>query len=157
MRRKSHFLFMLQSTWHGFLRWSHYSICVPYLYFVWDSRCDIYLGDCRLCVSLSLTAFPHYCTDQDLSWGNCRRCPVVVHCWARLQSLRGFRCYVNIAPNAKCQRVLVIALTLLVLTFQRFNACITQRLHACKYYILLESGVCIIRCIIIFMLVCIPF
>jgi len=35
-----------------------------------------------------------------------------VHCWADLQSVYGFRCYDNIAPNAKCQQVLVLALWL---------------------------------------------
>jgi len=35
-----------------------------------------------------------------------------VHYWADLQSLHGFRCYDNIAPNAKCQRVLVLPLCL---------------------------------------------
>ena len=33
----------------------------------------------------------------------------VVHCWADLQSVHGFRCYDNIVPNVKCQRVHVIA------------------------------------------------
>ena len=40
------------------------------------------------------------------------RCPLVVHyCvdWATLQSAHGFRCCDNMAPNAKCQRVLVLA------------------------------------------------
>ena len=32
-----------------------------------------------------------------------------VPCWADLQSVHGFRCYDNIAPNAKYQRVLVLA------------------------------------------------
>ena len=32
--------------------------------------------------------------------GNGRRCPLAVHYWANLQSLHGFRCYDNIAPNA---------------------------------------------------------
>ena len=36
--------------------------------------------------------------------------PLVVHYWADLQSVHGFRCYDNIAPNAKCQRVLVYLL-----------------------------------------------
>ena len=40
------------------------------------------------------------------NFGNGRGCPTVVHYWADLQSVRGFRCYDNIAPNAKCQRVL---------------------------------------------------
>jgi len=35
-----------------------------------------------------------------------------VHYWADLQSVHEFRCYDNIAPNAKCQRVLVLALCL---------------------------------------------
>ena len=33
-----------------------------------------------------------------------------MHYWADLQSFHGFCCYDNIAPNAKCQRVLVLAL-----------------------------------------------
>ena len=36
-------------------------------------------------------------------------CPLVVQCWADLQSVHGFCCYDNIVPNAKCQRVLVLA------------------------------------------------
>jgi len=68
-----------------------------------------------LCVCLSLTAFPHYCTDPDVTWGNDRGfCHLVVCYWADLQSVHGFRCYGNIAPNAKCQRVLVLALCLVV-------------------------------------------
>jgi len=37
---------------------------------------------------------------------------VVVQCWAGLQSVHGFCYYDNIAPNAKCQRVLALALCL---------------------------------------------
>jgi len=37
-----------------------------------------------------------------------------VHNWADLQSVHGFRCYDNIYANAKCQRVLVLALYLVV-------------------------------------------
>ena len=29
-------------------------------------------------------------------------CPLVVHYWADLQSVHGFRCCDNIVPNAKC-------------------------------------------------------
>jgi len=47
-----------------------------------------------------LTAFPHYCAEPGVTWGNGRGCPVVVHYWADLQSVHGFRCYDNIAPNA---------------------------------------------------------
>ena len=34
---------------------------------------------------------------------------LVLHHWADLQSVEGFPGYDNIAPNAKCQRVLVLA------------------------------------------------
>jgi len=70
------------------------------------------IGHSRLCVCLSLNTFPHYCTGPDVSWGNGRGCPVVVHYWADLQSVHGFRCYDNILPNVKCQRVLPLALCL---------------------------------------------
>jgi len=66
-------------------------------------------------VCLSLAEFPHYCTDPDVSWGNGRGFPLVVHYWADLQSAHGFRCYDNIAPNAKCQRVLVLGLCLVIM------------------------------------------
>jgi len=46
-------------------------------------------------VCLFLTAFPHYCTDPDVTWGNFRGCPLVVHYWADLQSVLGFCCYDN--------------------------------------------------------------
>jgi len=47
-------------------------------------------------VYLSLDTFPHYCMDLDVTWGNGRGCPVVVHYWVDLQSVHGFRCYDNI-------------------------------------------------------------
>jgi len=28
----------------------------------------------------SLAAFPHYCMDPDVTWGNDSGCPLVVHC-----------------------------------------------------------------------------
>jgi len=62
-----------------------------------------------LFVCLSLAAFPHYCTDPDVSLRNGRRCLLVVHYWTDLQSVHGFRRYDNIAPNAKCQRLLALA------------------------------------------------
>ena len=65
-----------------------------------------------LSVCLSLAAFPHYYTDPDVTWGNGKGCPLVVQYWVDLQSLHGFRCYDNIASNAKCERVLVLALCL---------------------------------------------
>jgi len=73
----------------------------------------MYSSHGRLRVCLSLAAFTHYCTDPDVTWGNGRGCHLVVHhCWADLHSVHGFRCYDNIAPNAKCHRVLVLNLFL---------------------------------------------
>jgi len=37
-------------------------------------------------------------------------CPLVVYYWADLPPVHKFRYYDNIAPNAKCQPVLVLAL-----------------------------------------------
>jgi len=39
-----------------------------------------------------------------------------VHYWADLQTVHWFRSYDNTAPNAKCQRVLVLALRLVYLS-----------------------------------------
>ena len=76
--------------------------------------CKMYSGHAHLCVCvcvcvsvwLSVSACPDYCTYSDITWMNGRGCPVVVHCWADLQSVHGLCCYDNIAANAKCQRVL---------------------------------------------------
>jgi len=69
----------------------------------------------RVCVSVHSS---HYCTDPDVTWGNGRGCPPVVHYWADLQLVHGFRRYDSIAlrvlaisahnsvvANAKCLRV----------------------------------------------------
>ena len=79
----------------------------------------MYSGHSRLCVSvcMSAAACPHYCTNADVTWSNGRGCPLVVHYWADLQSVHRFRCYDNIPPNAKCQRVLVLALCLVKAKF----------------------------------------
>ena len=47
--------------------------------------------------------------DPDVTWGNGSGCHLVMHYWADLQAVHKFHCYVNIVPNAKCQRVLVLA------------------------------------------------
>jgi len=60
-----------------------------------------------VCLSVPRRAFPHYRTDSDVTSANGRGCPLVVHYWADLQSVHGFRCFDNIAPNVSChQRVL---------------------------------------------------
>ena len=66
-----------------------------------------------VCLSV-LSSLPDYCTDRGpgCNLGNGTGCPVVVYYWADLQSVHGFRCYDNIAPNVKCPPVLVLALCL---------------------------------------------
>jgi len=55
----------------------------------------MYIGHARLCVCLSLSAFPHYCMDPDVTMVGDG--PLVVHYWLDLQSAHRFRCYDNIA------------------------------------------------------------
>jgi len=72
----------------------------------------MYIGHMHLCVCvcvcLSLAAFPHYCMDWDVTWGNGGACRLVVHCWADLQSMCTVRVSLlcSVAPNVKYQRVL---------------------------------------------------
>jgi len=58
----------------------------------------MYIGHTHVClyVCLSVAAF-YNCTDPDVTWENGRGWPLVVHYWADLQSVHGFRCYDNIA------------------------------------------------------------
>jgi len=55
----------------------------------------MYIGHGRLSVCLSLAAFPHCCTDPDVTGGNSRGCPLVVQYWANVQSVHRFHCYDN--------------------------------------------------------------
>jgi len=71
------------------------------------SRGEMYIGHGRLCICACVCPSPHFHTTAPTR-RNGRGCPLVAHCWADLQSVRGFSCYDNIAPNAKCQRVLVL-------------------------------------------------
>ena len=90
-----------------------YRSCRPIITFrVNRRRREMYIGHACLCGCLSLAAFPHYCTDPDVTWRNGRGCPVFVHYWADLQSMHWLPWYDNMAPNAKCPRVLVLALCL---------------------------------------------
>ena len=74
--------------------------CLPYflqsddgLRFVEDHRLTtpaVVQSHCAsvcLCLCLSVAICPHYCMDLDVTWGNGRGCPLVVHYWADLQSV----------------------------------------------------------------------
>jgi len=56
----------------------------------------VYLCVC-LSVCLSVATCPYYCVDSDVTWGNGGGCPLVVHYWADLQLVHGFRCCDKIA------------------------------------------------------------
>jgi len=67
---------------------------------------ELYSGHGHLSVPHHIPTLLH---SLDVNWGNGRGFPLAVHCWADLQLVPGFHCYDNIAPNAKCQQVLVLA------------------------------------------------
>ena len=84
-------------------------------------RREMYIVHARLCiclcVRLSLESLPHYYMDRDVTWGNGRECPLVVHYWADLQSLHGFRCYENRARTRNVSECLYSLYAWLVLFF----------------------------------------
>jgi len=69
-----------------------------------DAKCILVT---RVCVYLCVCPSSYSNTtvhDPGRDFGEWWGCPLVVHYWADLQSVHGFRCYDNIAPNAKCRR-----------------------------------------------------
>jgi len=66
-----------------------------WLHFVWviDDTKGILVTCVCVCVCLSIAAWPHYCTDPDVTWGNGGGCSLVVQYWADLQSVHRFRCH----------------------------------------------------------------
>jgi len=86
------------------------------LHFAWVADDAKRIVVVRVCVSVCVSGrgrMPiHYCTDPGVTCGSGRRCPLVVHYWADLQSVHGVRSYGNItrtpvtSTNAKCSQVL---------------------------------------------------
>jgi len=53
-----------------------------------------------------------------------------VHHYVDLRSVHGFRCYDNIAPNAECQQVLVLALYVVsIVNATCHEVCVVQALY----------------------------
>jgi len=75
-------------------------------------RGEMYSGHARLCVCLSLAAFPHYCTDPYVILRHGRGFSLVVQCWADLQSVHGIRCYDSIARTRNVSECPALALRL---------------------------------------------
>ena len=112
---------------------------LSYYYVSRDAKCILVTAVC-VSICLSLSAFPHYCAHPGASSGNGRVCSLVLHYWADLQSVHRFRCYDNVAPNAKCQQVLVLAVYLVVkrvaaqcMNFNRSSfVCLRTALSPCR-------------------------
>jgi len=79
-----------------------------------------------VCVCVSVCPRPHAytkSTDPDVTWGSARKCPLVVHCWADLQSVQGLRCYGNITRTRNISEfMLVLALCLVLVAHTPPNA-----------------------------------
>ena len=90
-------VFILQYAWNSLII---FTFCVSCR---WR---DMYIGYTHVSVCLSLTACPHCCMDPDVTLGIGRGCPVVVHYWVDLQSVRGFHCYDNIARTRNVSKCL---------------------------------------------------
>jgi len=73
----------------------------------------------RVCVSVA-RRIPTLLQGPGCKLENGRGCPLVVHYWVDLQLVNGFHCY-NRAPNAKCQRVPVLALCLVHFSTVQFS------------------------------------
>jgi len=88
------------------------------VHFAWgvaEAKCILIT---RVCVSVCVSVpcrIPTLLHGPGCTLGNGRGFLLVMHYWAYLQSVHGFRCYDNIAPNAKCQRVLVLAVCLVII------------------------------------------
>ena len=78
---------------------------------------NVYWSRPSVCPCVCLYPSPHSHTTariRNVSWGMVW-VPLAVHYGADLQSVHGFRYYDNITPNAKYQRVLVLALCLFII------------------------------------------
>ena len=79
------------------------------VHFAWDvndAKCIVVTG-VSVCMSVPRRT-PTLVHGPWCNLGNGRGCSLVVHHWADLQSVHGFRCNDSTAPNAKCQRVLLV-------------------------------------------------
>jgi len=83
----------------------------------------MYIGHACLCVSVP-RRIPTLLHGPRCNVGNGRRCPSVVYYWVDLQSVHGFRCYDNIAPNMKSECVLVLSVCLVICIAQVTCLCL---------------------------------
>ena len=88
-----------------------------------------------VCVSVCLTlaAFPHYCTDPDVTYRNGRGDPLVVHYWADLQSVHGFRCYDNIFRTRNVSECLYSLYVWFAVVKSRTVSCLNYLYQFCEH------------------------
>ena len=101
------------STTSDGLTAAFHSLSFGYISREWQTTRNVYWSCASVCVCVSVRRrIPTLLHGSGRNLGEWKGCPLVVQCWLDLQSMHGFRCYDNIAPNAICQRVLVLALCL---------------------------------------------
>jgi len=76
----------------------HYIALLHFARVVDEAKCILITG---VCVCVSVCPLPHATLLRRPGCNEWYGCPLVVYCWADLQSVHGFRCYNNIAANAK--------------------------------------------------------
>jgi len=87
---------------------------------------------------LWLAAFPHYCTDPDVTWGNGRGCHLVVQYWVNLQLVHGFCCCDNIAWTQYVSECLYSLYAWFLFVFDLF--CFSWKQSRGSYVDCLNSG-----------------
>ena len=65
----------------------------------------------------------HYCTDPDVTYRNGIGVPLVVHCWADLQSVHGLRCCDSIARTRNLSECLSSLYTWLIYYWLNARMC----------------------------------
>ena len=112
--------------------------------FAWvvdDAKCIVVTRVClSVCVCVCLSIFlsaairPHYCTDPDVTWGRGRGCPLVVHYWADLQSVHGFRCCGSITRTQNVSEYMLVLARCLVVVIVVTPHCSTTYVDAAYCY-----------------------
>jgi len=122
---------------------------------------EMYSGHGRLCVRVCLSVprrIPTLLHGPGVTWENGSGCPLVVHYWADLQSLHGFRCYENIARTqnvSECLYSLYVWLISRRLRFTRMIAAVcTAGFHWWRSgnitrfgHVVMRVGVCVCLCV----------
>jgi len=98
-----------------------------------NAKCILSHVSVCLSVPRRIPTLLHGHGDPDVTWRNGRGCPLLVYYWTDLQSVHGFCCYDNIALNATCRRVLVLALCLVIIIIH-FKNCHQTRFHINFYF-----------------------